>query len=101
MKLMIVSILSIILLLCAGTANACSVLNMEEVQIGMDKGFRGDCSNNGFTTTCLLKEGSWVNCSGPAGSSTGTNLDSLIRSTCGCSEEDDRRRNLQEQLYNY
>lgn len=97
-KLVIVSILSMILLFGAGTAYACSVLDKEEAHIGVSKGFRGECSNNGSTITCVLEEGSWVNCYGPAGSFTGTVLNSLIFSACRCSEQEEERRKLEEQI---
>ena len=100
MKLVILGILSMILLFGTGTAYACSVLDKEEAQIGMNKGFRGECSNNGYSITCLLKEGSWVECSGPKGTSTGTDLRSLIYSMCGC-YDDDERRSLEEQMRSY
>ena len=101
MKLMIISILSVILLFGIGTAYACSVLDKRDASMGVSKGFEGECSNNGSTITCLLEEGSWVNCSGIGGSSTGTNLNSLIYSICRCTAEDERRRNLEEQMYDY
>ena len=98
MKLVIVSILSIIILVFTGTAYACSVLDKEEAHLGVSKGFRGECSNNGSTITCVLEEGSWVNCHGPGGSYTGTVLNSLIFSACRCSAQDERRRKLEEQI---
>jgi hypothetical protein len=100
-RLFIVIILYVILLFVPDTAYSCYVLNKERARVGVDDGFRGECSNNGYEITCVLKEGSWVECSGPEGSATGTNLNSLIYSICGCSAQDERERSLQEQMRNY
>ena len=101
MKLAILGILSMILLFGTGTAYACSVLDKEEARMGVKSGFRGECSNSGYTITCFLEQGSWVNCSSPRGSASGTNLRSLIYAACGCNDEDERRRNLEEQMFDY
>jgi hypothetical protein len=98
MKLVIVSILSMIVLVCTGTAYACHVRDKEEYRMGQSKGFRGECSNNGSTITCVLEEGSWVKCYGPGGSSTGTVLNSLIFSVCRCSAQEEEREKMEEQM---
>ena len=101
MKLAMVTILCIVLLISLDTAFACSVLNKEKARLGVSKGFRGECSNNGYKITCVLEQGSWVNCSGYGGSRSGTNLNSLIYSVCKCSGQEERRRSLEKQLEVY
>jgi hypothetical protein len=100
-KSVIVAILSTLLLSGSGTAYACSVLNKERAHVGVSKGFRGECSNNGYPITCLLEEGSWVSCNGPGGSYSGTNLNSLIFSACDCKAAEERRKKQIEEMINY
>ncbi len=97
----VIFILSCILFTFSGTAYACSVLNKEKASVGVSEGFRGECSNSGYSVTCLLQEGSWVTCDGFGGSYSGTNLASLIRSACRCTAQDERRRDLLEQMRDY
>ena len=99
MKLAMVTILCMALLIGLETAYACSVLNKQKAHLGPSKGFRGECSNNGSTITCVLEQGSWVNCSGVGGSRTGTNLNSLIFSVCRCSAQEERQRKLENQMF--
>jgi hypothetical protein len=101
MKLLIVTILFMTLLFVPHTAYSCDVMNKERARVGVDEGFRGECSNNGYEITCVLQQGSWIECSGPEGTATGTNLNSLVYSICGCSAQDERERSLQEQMRNY
>jgi hypothetical protein len=100
-KLVIVALVYMALLFVPGTAYACSVLDKEAAHLGVSKGFRGTCSNNGSNITCVLEQGSWVNCSGYKGSRTGTSLQSLIYSVCGCTAQEERRRSLEEQMETY
>jgi hypothetical protein len=100
-KLLIITIFSMALLLSLGTAYACTVLDKEEARLGVSKGFRGECSNNGDSIICVLEQGAWVHCSGFGGSVTGTNLNSLIYSVCRCKSQDERRRRLEEQMTDF
>lgn len=101
MKSAIVSIVCMALLFGAGTAYACSVLDKKRAHRGVSEGFRGECSNNGFSITCLLQEGSWVTCDGVGGSYSGTNLQSLIFSACKCRAQEERRKELIEEMRDY
>ncbi len=94
-------VLFIAMFISFGTAEACSVLNKEKARLGLSQGFSGECSNSGYSVTCLLEEGSWVTCDGYGGSYSGTNLQSLIRSACRCTAQDDRREDLIEQMKEY
>ena len=100
-KLAIVTILCMIILISLETSFACSVLNKEKASIGVSKGFRGECSNNGSKVTCVLEQGSWVNCSGWGGSFSGTVLNSLIFSACQCKAQEERGKSLEKQLEVY
>lgn len=82
MKTVMVIIMA--LLLSAGTTFACTAVNKERAKRGVNEGFQGECSNNGYKVTCILLEGSWVKCTGPSGGYTGTSLSSLIASACSC-----------------
>jgi hypothetical protein len=48
-------------------------------------GIQGVCSNNGAAISCEFIRGRGIICSGPSGSFSGINLNSLIFSACGCS----------------
>ena len=100
MKSTIVTILCMVILISVETAYACSVLNKQKAHVGVSKGFRGECSNSGNNITCVLEQGSWVNCSGFGGSFTGTALNSLIFSACECNAQEERQRKLKEQMLN-
>jgi hypothetical protein len=99
------SVISIVIFIALSlsfeTAQACSVLNKERASRGLGKGFQGECSNSGYSVTCLLEEGSWVTCDGYGGTYSGTNLQSLIRSACRCSAQDERREDMIEQMKGY
>ena len=101
MKLVIIILFSMALLLSLGTAYACSVLNKERARIGVSEGFQGECSNNGYSVTCVLQEGSRVTCDGYWGTYSGSNLASLIRSACRCNAQDERNRDLMDQMNDY
>lgn len=101
MKSIIGTILFMTLLFGLGTAYACSVLDKKRAQRGVSQGFSGECSNNGYKITCLLQEGSWVTCDGYGGSYSGTNLNSLIKSACSCTAQEERRRELIEEMRDY
>jgi hypothetical protein len=100
-KSVFITIFSMALLSSLGTAYACSVLNKERARVGVSEGFRGECSNSGYSVTCLLQDGSWVTCNGYGGTYSGTDLASLIRSSCRCTAQDERRRDLMEQMKEY
>jgi hypothetical protein len=100
-KTAIAIVLFIAMSLSFGTAEACSVLNKKKASRGLGKGFQGECSNSGYSVTCLLEEGSWVICDGYGGSYSGTDLNSLIRSACRCTAQGERRKDLIEQMKGY
>ncbi len=81
-----------------GIASACSILNPEKIQIGSHKAIRGVCSNNGMRISCMLIEGFGIECDGPSGGYTGSDLDSLIFSACGCSIEQEKELQLKKEL---
>ncbi len=99
MKLALVTILCMVLLITLETAYACSVLNKQKAKLGVSKGFRGECSNNGTEITCVLEQGAWVNCSGIGGSRSGSNLNSLIFSICRCTAQEERQKKLEDQMF--
>lgn len=77
-------------LLLHGVASACSIQDKKEVQIGDNKGVTGVCSNSGAPITCTYVAGEGTTCDGPAGSYNGNDLNALIFSACGCSEQEER-----------
>jgi hypothetical protein len=78
------------ILLLHGVASACSIQERKEVQAGDSKGVEGVCSNNGAAISCTFVAGEGITCDGPAGSYNGNDLDALISSACGCSEQEER-----------
>ena len=76
-------------LLNAGPAVACDILDKREVQIGVNKGIAGKCSNNGKPIRCLNEGANRLNCSGPEGSFNGSQLQELISTACGCTVHTD------------
>jgi len=88
-----------VLLISLEAAYACSVLNKEEARLGVSRGFRGECSNTGYPVTCVLEEGSWVTCRGYGGNYSGTSVSGLVFSACQCSAQEERRKALEEQMF--
>jgi len=86
-RAIIMSIIAV--LLCQGIAAACGILNPKDVQIGENKGIQGLCSNNVAPIACTFVKGEGITCDGPAGSYNGYDLNALIFSACGCSEQEE------------
>ncbi len=89
------------LLFCYEVAHACSIQNEKRVQIGVHRGIEGVCSNNGLPITCEFEEGAWITCDGPSGSYTGEDLQSLVYSACGCTEEGYQKKKENEEMQEY
>jgi len=87
-----------VLALCGSAAAACSILNEEKVQIGSYKGVKGICSNSEQSITCIFMEGVGIKCDGPSGGYTGSDLDSLIISACGCSAAQEKELQFKKEL---
>ncbi len=94
-RLLLASGFSCLLLLLAVFAGvsvyACEVQDAREIKMGVDKGFKGRCSNNGKVITCTHDKNkpSW-SCQGPKGryNAAGRELkQTLIVETCGCFTE--------------
>ncbi len=83
------ALISFMILLAVSTAAfaECVVVSKEKVQIGNFNGMRGRCSNNGLPITCIMMEGTGIECDGPGGGFTGYNLEVLIFAACGCSAQ--------------
>ncbi len=85
-------------LLMSEPAAQCVIMNDEKVQVGSFKGVKGVCSNNRLPVTCILMEGTGVECDGPAGGYNGVDIDSLIFSACGCSSEKEHEQRNKRDL---
>jgi hypothetical protein len=90
MKRMVIGCTVAAILLLHGVASACSIQNRKEAQIGDSKGVTGVCSNNGLPISCMFIKGEGITCDGPAGGVNGDDLNALIFSACGCSEQEER-----------
>jgi hypothetical protein len=99
--IMFFTVLCMTLLFGFVSAYACSILDKEKTHIGVDEGIRGKCSNNEYPITCVLEDGAWLKCAGPGGTYSGTNLNSLIFSACGCRAQEEKIKKLKEELKNY
>ena len=68
----------------------CEIEDAQRVQIGLNDGIQGRCSNNGEAISCTYQQGEGWTCSGPQGqinafTPEGDELpQSLIDQTCGC-----------------
>jgi hypothetical protein len=92
-------IFTVVLLLAAAAARAdCGIANRENVQVGSRSGIKGICANNRLPITCIYREGEGITCDGPSGGYSGSDLDALIFSACGCSVEYEREQQLKEEL---
>ncbi len=77
-----------IVVLFAGAAGAeCVIVNQEKIHVGSYAGMKGRCSNNDLPITCIMMEGTGIECDGPGGGFTGYNLETLIFAACGCSAQ--------------
>ena len=81
-----------------GTALACSMQNARETLVGNNEAVTGECSNNSLPITCKFKEGIGFMCDGPAGSYSGSDLNALIFSACGCSVQEEREESQKEEI---
>jgi hypothetical protein len=99
MKTLLMTLL-MALALPPGIASACSILNEEEVQIGIYKGIKGICSNNEQPITCIpTADAELIQCEGPSGVYSGTDPNALVFSACGCSEARDEQKRLEKELH--
>jgi hypothetical protein len=101
MKLAVILSSMAMLLFYHDVANACSIQNVQKVQIGDYKGIKGRCSNNGLPISCIFIEGEGISCDGPAGSYSGDDLNSLVFSACGCSTEKEEEKKEKKELKEY
>ena len=85
------SVFCLIGLLNSGLAVACDIENKREIHVGVSTGVAGECSNNGSPIQCLSEgEGAdSLNCNGPEGSFSGSDLQVLISTACGCGADQD------------
>ncbi len=79
-------------------AAECIIMNEEKILVGSHKGVKGLCSNNRLPVTCILMEGTGIECDGPSGGYTGGDLGSLVFSACGCSIEQEKEQQLKQQF---
>ena len=84
MKLTI-TLISIIMLFCHGTAYACTIENGQRTEVGDNKGIEGACSDSGDDISCELDTDEGATCDGPDGSYSGPDLSEVINAACGCS----------------
>ena len=84
-------LLCLIGLLNAGSAVACDIVNKRKIHVGVSEGVAGECSNTGEPVQCVGKgeEANSLNCNGPEGSFSGSDLQDLIRTACGCGAQSD------------
>jgi hypothetical protein len=95
----LVLIFFIAMALFHGISNACSILNVEEVQIGTSKGIKGICSNNRLPITCVPKvDAPMIQCDGPSGSFSGMDPDVVVNSACGCNETLEEQEQLDKEV---
>lgn len=89
-------------LLNAGLAVACYIENKREIHVGVSAGVAGECSNNGSPIQCISEgEGAdRLNCNGPEGSFSGSDLHVLISTACGCgsNQDDGATEQLRQEL---
>lgn len=84
-----------------GITNACSIQDVQNVQIGVSKGIEGRCSNNGLPISCVFIDGDGISCDGPGGSYSGDDLKGLTFSACGCSSEKEKEKQDKKELKEY
>ena len=96
-----VLVFSVALFFCYSAAIACSIQDGQDVQIGANKGTKGQCSNSGLPITCVYIEGGSLSCDGPSGSYSGYDLNSLVYSACGCSYEEEQKKQEEKELKQY
>jgi hypothetical protein len=78
-------------LLNVGHANACDIVDKQEIQVGGREGISGKCPNNSLPVQCV-NEGDGADsltCNGPEGSFDGSDLQDLISMACGCAAGQD------------
>lgn len=64
----------------------CVIENAERTHMGPDRAIEGTCSNSGLRIRCTRAGQKDAVCIGPAGTYSGTDLDSLVYSACGCGD---------------
>jgi len=98
MKRAVIGAFMAVVLLSHGVASACSIQDRKDVQVGDSKGVEGVCSNNGAAIACTFVAGEGITCNGPAGSYNGNDLNALIFSACGCSDQEEREQQEKKEL---
>lgn len=88
----------ILLFLTHSIALACSIRDQKKVQIGVNEGIEGVCSNNGLLISCEDIGDDEISCSGPGGGYSGYDLDGLIFSACECSSQEEGELQLKKDL---
>ena len=96
----IVLYVCVIGLLNTASAGACDLIDKRKIRVGVSEGIAGKCSNNTLPIQCASdgKESTRLTCNGPEGSYSGSDLQDLISTACGCSANSDNGR--REQLRN-
>ena len=96
----IVLYVCVIGLLNTASAGACDLIDKRKIRVGVSEGIAGKCSNNTLPIQCVSdgKEATRLTCNGPEGSYSGSDLQDLISTACGCSANSDNGR--REQLRN-
>jgi hypothetical protein len=80
-----ITLISIIMVFCYGTAYACTIENAQRTSEGDNTEIVGACSNSGEDISCELGTDEGASCDGPEGSYSGPDLSELINAACGCS----------------
>lgn len=84
------------------SAEACYIIDKHQVQLGVDYGIEGRCANNGWRIACTVsRQDSEISCEGPEGVFNGTQIDYLVLSACGCTQQQSLQLQLEEQLKDY
>ena len=92
-------VLLVTTMLMSNASVACDIEQKRSVHQGVNEGVAGVCSNNGGQIECFNagENSGGLTCSGPEGSASGTSLQNLIFSVCGCGA-DDRNEEAQQQI---
>jgi hypothetical protein len=94
----IIVVSSILMFFHFGSAYACSIQDRKSIQIGANRGIAGVCSNNGSPISCENRGNDEISCDGPGGGYSGYDLESLVFSACGCSSQEEKGKQLEQEL---
>jgi hypothetical protein len=70
-----------------GQGDTCSIVDKKTVNLGLQEGISGRCSNNGQPITCFLDNNEGWQCDGPAGTLHGIDVKNIIIEACQCNLE--------------